>query len=176
MAKPRRHAKRAVLLFAEGATEEAFLRFLGGLIYERGCGHSLKIASANGGSPEDIIEACLSRLELAAYDTCLVLMDTDVPWSENVFQAARDRGLILVGAEPCIEGLLLRLLDDPYYPKVKADSKKCKVRFEEAYLDERQKLNPNAYARIITKEALISKRRQCTALYAILRFIEDGRA
>lgn len=112
--KPKsRHSKRTVLMIGEGDTEVAFLRHLGKLYNERGCGVACNIRCAHGKGPEYILALPERYSRTIQYDHSVVLLDTDLPWPEALVASARSRRVELLPSRPCIEGLLLDVLDIP---------------------------------------------------------------
>lgn len=106
----KRKANRTILIMGEGATEKAFLKHLKNLYGQRGSGLAITIRSATGGSPEAIVRYTENIIKNHAYDRVAILMDTDVEWSKEARERAKKWNITLIGATPCIEGLLLRIL------------------------------------------------------------------
>lgn len=106
----KRKANRTILIMGEGATEKAFLKHLKNLYGQRGSGLAITIRSATGGSPEAIVRYTENIIKNRAYDRVAILMDTDVEWSKEARERAKKWNITLIGATPCIEGLLLRIL------------------------------------------------------------------
>lgn len=127
----RSHGKSPTLLaVGEGDVEEAFLQHLRGLYCATGPenpGVRVTVRNAHGGSPDSIVTYAIGQCRDADYDRRLILLDTDIPWSKATSEKARVKGMVLLGSEPCIEGLLLRILGMP----VPADSDTCKVRLRQ---------------------------------------------
>ncbi len=119
----RRHPRlHTVLLVCEGKTEKAFLQHLKSLYITRGSGVAVKIISAGGKGPEYIVAHAIRRSHRIASDRIRVLMDTDIPITAAVRSKAAQHDIQLIESNPCLEGLLLKILDRP----VPSTSKQCK--------------------------------------------------
>lgn len=62
----------------------------------------------------------------AAYDRAAVLLDTHLEMSMAARKRAKSKKIQIVGSTPCIEGLLLKILDEPV-PDTCAE---CKTRMD----------------------------------------------
>ena len=153
---------RSVLIVGEGLTEEAFLRHLKSLYITRGCGIGLKIRNAHGKGPDHVVGFSIRQRNNAAYDRVIALLDTDDPWPDKVVKRARQKKIELIGSTPCIEGLLLRILNQPV-PEQSAD---CKQRIMN--LINGRLTIPGSYSALITHEALEARRVQIRELDKLL--------
>lgn len=127
----RTHGKSPTLLaVGEGDVEEAFLQHLRGLYCSTGPespGVRVTVRNAHGGSPDSIVTYAIGQCRDADYDRRLILLDTDIPWNKATRDKARVKRMALLGSAPCIEGLLLRILNLP----VPTDSATCKIRLRQ---------------------------------------------
>ncbi len=124
-ASTRRSVSHTVLLVGEGTTEQAFLRYIKSLYISRGCGVGVTIRNAHGKGPDHVVDYAIRQCRNAAYDRVVVLLDTDLEMSAAVRRRARTRKVKIIGATPCIEGLLLKILGE----HVPATSAECKQRY-----------------------------------------------
>ena len=124
MAKKIRHlVKTSLIIVGEGAHDKAFLDHMKELYDGRETNQSVKIASADGGSPKDIIEVVIKKSKNADYDKRYVLMDSDIPLSDKEYKLAKDNKITLLLSEPlCLEGMLLDVLGQ----KSASTSQACK--------------------------------------------------
>ena len=122
MARHRSFPLHTVLLVCEGKTEKAFLQHLKSLYITRGSGVAVKIISAGGKGPEYIVDYAIKRSHRIASDRIRVLMDTDIPITAAVRSKAAQHNVQLVESSPCLEGLLLKILNK----RVPATSNQCK--------------------------------------------------
>lgn len=171
--KPQR-PKITVFAFGEGATEEAFLKYLKSLYAPRGCGVFVKVDSTSGGGPATIVEEAGKGMLWGYFDKGLVLLDTDKAWPSTLGNTALQYNLILIGSRPCIEGLFLSILLPSFDPTV-FDSNRCKERFNGEYLTYDKALDCNNYGSIFSQELLDEKRNEVPELDAIIiRLTEDN--
>lgn len=110
MPSPSRHASRTLLLVGEGETEVAFLNHVKGIYAPRGCGLEVRVLSARGKGPGNVVETVVRHCANRSYDLRAALLDTDVPWSPDVRRKAQGKRIQLLGSTPCLEGLLLEVL------------------------------------------------------------------
>lgn len=159
------------LLFGEGPTEIAFLQYLKSLFHPRGGGFRITVDGDQGGGPANVLAECLSISGVASYHHRFVLMDTDLPWhGEEVIAKASAKRIQLLGSEPCIEGLLLRILGQP----VPATSDSCKRQLREFLPAGTRLTDPRSYPRFLSEEILLSARDRVPALDTIIRFLQTG--
>lgn len=167
--KARKPVLHTVLIVGEGLTEEAFLRHLKSLYVTRGCGVGLKIRNAHGKGPGHVVDFAIRQRNNAAYDRVIALLDTDDPWPDKTVKWAKQKKIVLIGSTPCIEGLLLRILDQPV-PKQSAD---CKQRITN--LINGRLIIPDSYSTLITHEILETRRVQISELDDLLNgFMKPG--
>ena len=112
--KKKRRLNHARLIVGEGLGEKKFLSYLKELYLSRDAGLSVKIKQAQGGDPSCIVAYAIRQARAADFDSVLVWMDTDVPWSATLKgKAAGNRPpIMLLGSEPCLEGFLLSILGE----------------------------------------------------------------
>lgn len=158
-----RKANRTLLVVGEGPTEEVFLKYLKSLFVERGSGLSVTIRSATGGSPADIVRHTEKISKNKAYDNITILLDADITLLAETEQRIKKLKFILLKSEPCIEGLLLKILDKPV-PTQSEDCKKMCTRHFTGSL-----LNETTYASLIRKELLETKRNHLPVLDQLLK-------
>jgi hypothetical protein len=156
-----------VFFGSEGENEEAFLGHLKS-VYSRGKA-SVTIRHAGGKSPDWIVEKSTTQRAGKRYDYSAILMDTDKPWG-NAKQAALSAGFDAVfGSSPCLEGLLLSILNDLPIP---TDSHECKDTFQAKYNRGKNVLTEEACSKCLTKEYLDQARRRVPLLDIIIRRLE----
>lgn len=170
MAKPRRSnkaskrkiVKKTVIIVGEGLTEKAFLEYLRQFYIKRNSGISVKIQAATGGSPESILKYINGIIEQFDYDSKAILMDTDKEWSLLLRKKAQQKKIKLIGSQPCIEGLILEILEH----NVPYESKSCKDACCKLF---RGKLtNKETYQEQLSFERIEQKRQGISTLNEIL--------
>lgn len=111
MARMRKAKLATLIVVGEGLHESAFLRHMKNLYDDRHTGQTVKIDSADGGSPLDIIKTTTRKYRHADYDRRYVLMDSDVSIRQQDYDAARKARIKLVISTPvCLEGMLLEVV------------------------------------------------------------------
>lgn len=112
MAGKKKHLQLASLIIVgEGPHDKAFLLHMKDLYDSRTTGQKVKIETADGGSPKDIIRSAIKNRHIA-YDRRYVLMDSDIPLSVQVTKYAKQNKIIIIQSTPiCLEGMLLEILD-----------------------------------------------------------------
>jgi hypothetical protein len=103
--------KRATLIIVgEGAHDKAFLNHMKQL-YDGETGQAVKVDSADGGSPGNIIQTTNRKYKHADYDRRFILMDADVTIQQQDRDSARKFNIELIISTPvCLEGMLLEVL------------------------------------------------------------------
>lgn len=158
--KPR-STRATAQIVCEGFTEEAFCKHLKSL-YARDCGVRVAIHNVRGGSPHDVIQAALQR---KGYDRTLVFFDADKPLPETWRRKSLAAGHVMVISDPCVEALLLAILDRP----VPAHTAACKKAFE-SVLPGNLKFDSRAYATPFPKTLLdASKHPQLLTLRSVFQ-------
>ncbi|MCG5514074.1 hypothetical protein [Ectothiorhodospira shaposhnikovii] len=109
----------------------------------------MTVKAADGGGPGKIIDAVCRRYSPRDFDQVFILMDEDVPISQNAYDKARKNNISVLSSTPyCLEGMLLDITGQP----VGEDSRQCKKRLQE------QLAGPptahESYARLLTRERL----------------------
>jgi len=117
--KPRR-AQHTTLIVVEGDTEVALVKYLKGLC-GRNCGTRVTPENAHGGSGDFVLKLAIKLCK--AYDARACLYDTDrAPETKKYIRKAKQLGIQEIKSTPCIEALLLEILED----KVPASTEDCK--------------------------------------------------
>ena len=119
-----RKLKQTLVFIGEGETEKAFLQHIKTL-YADG---SLKITvkSAGGKGPSNVIGDAIGTKDNSGCDQVAVLLDTDIPWPKTKVKQAQAKKIKLIGATPCIEGLMLDILEQPQ--PIPSNNTTCKAR------------------------------------------------
>lgn len=106
----RRVVVTTVLLVGEGDADVAFLGHLKTLYVPRGVGVSVTVRNAHGKGPENVLDTVICQSRNAHFDLKGALLDADIPWTAVLEKQARQQRIQLIGAKPCLEGLLLSIL------------------------------------------------------------------
>ena len=105
-----RVAHHTILLVGEGTADWAFLKYIKSLYISRGCGVSAKVLNAHGKGPDRVVGYAIRQGQNAAYDRIVTLLDIDLEMSAAVRRGAKSKKIQIIGAAPCLEGLLLKIL------------------------------------------------------------------
>ena len=159
--------KRAVLIFGEGPTDKAFIGHVRDVVVDRFGPTSVKVDCGQGGSPECIVDALERRVRNADFDVVVVAIDSDVGISVETRRRIAAAGFILTTFEPCLECVLLEILDDPPQGFLACDA--CKRQFHERYISARKKRHRSYYRRDFTSDVLVEARGRVTALDRLIR-------
>jgi hypothetical protein len=165
-----RKIRKTLLLVGEGDTEEAFLKYLRSRYCTNGQGVNATVCNAHGKGPQHVVVSAIRQSRNADYDRVVVLMDTDIPWDAETLKQAESNDIVLVGSQPCVEGLLLDILEQP----IPEASRACKDAIQKKIpgVDLTEAKN---YQTHFSYQVLESARRKIAELDNLLKYIE-GRA
>ncbi len=110
MARRQHQVRPTLLAVGEGDGDCAFLKHLRSLYCSNGVGYTTTIRNAHGKGPEHVIDFAAQHAKIYRYDRVIALLDTDIPWSDKLLKTARRARIEIVGSTPCLEGLLLSIL------------------------------------------------------------------
>lgn len=169
--KQTRKAKRTIIFYVEGSTEEAFLKYLR-RIYARNSGVAVTIRNGQGGSADGIVQRAICYP--GGFDRRVTVLDNDK--SKN--EMAKARALAKIGEVeivencPCLEALLLRILSGG---KILADanSRYYKKEFEKKHICENKRCDIDEYAKIFPKTLLDGSRKKVKELGRIVGLMEN---
>ncbi len=162
--KPRQ-TKKTILFVGEGPTEKAFLQYIKELHITRDMNVVVKVECGAGGSPESVVERAVRLKGSRAYDACFVLIDQDRPYAPDTVLARRAKKkppVNILLSTPCIEGLLLTILDHQGFSQNTATSDDCKRMLRDHYMPADKMTDKRSYVRLFSKERL-NDRRACVA-------------
>ncbi len=170
--KKRRYAQKTFLLYGEGLGEEMFLKHLRGL-YSRDSGTAVKIRKGKGGSAVDII--FYTEKEPGEFDCRIAILDNDKEESEmeKAREEAKKRKIKIFEHNPCLEAILLSILDDSTNYADKG-SAWCKHEFESKYIEKSKRMDKREYERIFPQILLDGQSSKIPEL-ALLISLMEGR-
>ena len=169
-----RHTKKTVLIVGEGPTEKAFLQYLKDQYITREMDIAVQVECGSGGSPISVVEKAVRLKGSRAYDKCFVLVDADLPFEpdEELEKRMRRKPHIeMLNATPCIEGLLLAILDSNFSQQATTSVESKRV-FETKHLPEDKKTDKRSYERIFSRQVIEERRSEVLELDAILKAME----
>lgn len=152
--KKRRSANKTLFVLGEGFSDGIFLRHLKKL-YSFNSGYAITIKNGKGGDAKSIVTEAIRTP--GAFDKRIVVLDNDKPESEmeEARITARKKKIELIENTPCLEALLLSIIDKK---PVNKDTGWCKKEFESKYLSKNKRSEPKEYDKLFQKDLLDSKR------------------
>ena len=100
-----------LIIVGEGPHDKAFLNHMKSLYDDRTTGQKVKIDSADGGSPADIINTIIRKFRNTEFDKRYILLDSDIPIKQQDRERAKKAKIELIESTPvCIEGMLLEVI------------------------------------------------------------------
>jgi hypothetical protein len=162
------------LIFGEGLNEDAFLRHLRSL-YSYNSNVAVTIRKGRGGTADGIV---IDASNIPGdFDRRVVVLDNDKGQREmnNARSEAKHRGIILVENTPCLEALLLAILNDgkTYSAKV---SSWCKSEFESNFLTKKKRAEMDEYVKLFPKTVLDKQRLKIPGLNSLILLMETTAA
>jgi hypothetical protein len=168
--KKRRAAKKTILIYGEGQSDECFLKLLRKL-FAQNSGAALTVKKGNGGIPKAIVEAALKYA--GDFDRRIVVIDNDKSKKEmtSARNLAKEYNVDLIENTPCLEGLLLSILEIKTNYKSKT-SAWCKREFEKKYVSKKQRADIHHYEQLFSKEKLENKKNTIPELKKLITLME----
>lgn len=173
--KPTKNTKKTILIVGEGETEKAFLQHLKELLVSREADFVVKVECGSGGGPKGVVQKTIRLRSSRAYDKCFVLVDADRPFEPDSKLEDRMRKkprVEMLKSTPCVEGLLLAVLQHRNFSQTSVTSDYCKREFEAKYIPADKKTDKRSYAERFTEEIIRSRRAAVAELEAILKAMQ----
>ncbi|MGP9676874.1 MULTISPECIES: hypothetical protein [unclassified Halomonas] len=109
----RQSSKTTLLIVGEGADDQAFIKNMHQMCRTDHSDIRPKIEKQSGGSPGNIIDNVTRKYSHQAFDQRFIVLDADVPLSQQERDRARKHGYqIILWAPVCLEGALLEVLGE----------------------------------------------------------------
>lgn len=158
-----------MIFIGEGKAEKAFLLYLRS-IYSI---NTLKVTikAAGGKGPSNVIGDAIAISKIGDYDEISVLLDTDIEWPAHKIKEAKERGIELVASTPCLEGLLLDILNQKTRYKCKSDE--CKKLLHGQLTG--KETEKDSYHKLFTKEVLDNARGRVKSLDTLIKLLCDNK-
>ncbi|MFA4936976.1 MAG: RloB domain-containing protein [Patescibacteria group bacterium] len=156
------------MVFGEGFDEEMFLKHLKSL-YSYKSNVAITIKKGKGGDAKNIvIDADKTP---GAFDRKIVILDNDKTKTEmtKARQEAKNRNIELIENTPCLEHLLVSILDKKPSGK---NSDWCKGEFESKYLSKKKRGELSEYIKLFPKKLLDIKRLKISELNKLILIME----
>lgn len=168
-----RSVKKTFLIIGEGLGEVVFLKHLKSL-YSLDNNTDVRIRKGKGGSAESVvIDACLYRGDFFKRS---VVIDNDR--GEEMMKKAREeaekRGINVIENLPCLEALLLSILENAKQFD-KETTKWCKKEFHSKYLDEKTRRDPEKFAAKFPKSLLDKQQLKIPMLKTLILLVQGAK-
>ena len=166
--KKRRQASKTLLMFGEGFSDGMFLKHLKKL-YSFNVGVAITVKKGKGGDAKSIVIDAIRTP--GAFDKKVVVLDNDKPKKEMVGarQTAKSEGIKLLENTPCLEYLLILIIDNKIGEK---NSSWYKSEFELKYINKNKRGEPSEYEKLFPKKLLDSKRLVIVELDKLISIME----
>lgn len=166
--KKKRQASKTLLVFGEGFGEEMFLKHLKSL-YSYKSNVAITVKKGKGGDAQNIVIDA-DRIP-GAFDRKIVILDNDKTKTEmaKARLEAKNRGIEIIENTPCLEYLLISILDKKPTGK---NSDWCKGEFESKFLSKKKRGEPSEYIKLFPKKLLDIKRLKISELNKLILVME----
>lgn len=171
MARTLRIQKTTVFAFGEGEAERIFLKHVRSLYAVNKT--SVRVDDAGGKDVSYILEKAVRVRGNLKYNHSFILLDTDREWTNPVKNKAKTKGFELVGSSPCIEGLLLTVLE-PATNHSNRSSSDCKRAFQSSYLNGKRTLTDGDCKRLFSKSVIDGVISDIPILKRIIKIMEGN--
>lgn len=170
--KKRRTARRTLLLYGEGLCEEMFLKHLKRL-YAHNRNVAVTIRNGRGGNPASIVARAGNAP--GGFDVRVVVLDNDKGLKEirQARSEAGDRSIQLFENKPCLETLLLSVLDGGVDYE-RRSSGWCKEQFQSQYTSKKKRADIREYQRVFPKDLLDTERTRVKGLDRLIALMEGS--
>jgi len=131
----------------------------------------IRAKQGNGGAP-DILVIEASNV-LGGFDRRVVKLDRDRTHDEikKAERIAKKLNIELIWSVPCIEALLLAILENKDFSGYK--SKTCKQNFEKRYITSDKRTDSRAYESLFSIHVIESARKKLPELESLIHFITN---
>lgn len=170
---PQIKTRKTVFVCGEGMEDSAFLRYLHDLYHRRQFDPRVNIISGRGGTSDGVVYDASKKC--GGYDYKYVVLDDDKGKEEKkAAQEAADRnGIVVIFHTPCLEWLLLTILeDDTFKPTYKGG--RCKYTFEHKYFAGKSRTDWMDYKSVFPK-SLLNRRMKLVPELKRLYYLVRGR-
>lgn len=167
-----RFERKTLLIFCEGEADQTFLRHLRSIYCanQKPSAPKVSVKKGRGGSAHNLIIDAFRVPGLFTKRAVKLDSDRGKEEAEKAKQTATSKKINLLFSNPCLEALLLQILD----PKTKISSwssSKCKSEFERRFIPKLKRTQTSVYRDIFTKEILDEARARLPELDEIVVFM-----
>lgn len=165
-----RSVRKTALIYCEGAHDLAFVRHLINTYVTTGKTKvRIRTKQGNGGAPDTLVLE--ANNVLGSFDRRIVKLDKDRSQDEirKAEQMSKKTGIKLIWSIPCIEALLLTIIEHKDFSRYK--SKTCKQRFEAKYIPSGKRADSRAYGNLFPISIVEEARKTIPELNSLIDFI-----
>lgn len=168
----KRLTKKTRLIYAEGLHEEVFLKFLHQHFSNKNV--PITIKRGKGGSADQLIVEASKTF--GGFTERVVVLDEDKPKKEieKAVQKSNELGIIIVKNFPCLESVLLSILDHSKEYTNK-NSAWCKKEFQNKHIHEEDRDDLKKYERLFPLRLLVKRRKTLKTLDNLIKIVESKR-
>lgn len=169
MATKKRRIVIPSLAYGEGSDDEEFLRYIKRTYAQH---KTVKFDNGHGGSPTEVVATMLRRNDFSAYGSKIVLFDDDRPETKEAISNAKEKQILPVVSQQCIEYELLKIIgaNKKALSRAKTSSQNAKKEFAKYGCEHTQE----SYAKNFPKDQLDKTRKTNNWLNAIIEFFEKS--
>jgi len=168
--KKRREAKKTILLYCEGSDDKTFLNYLKEL-FARDSGVFVNIKENHGGEANGVLRGVLKQIKA---DIMVCIYDIDTGVDIALKQKVKKQDILCIENSPCLESLLLTILEKEKDYSNYQKCNQCKKIFESKYLDKKKRKNKRNYAKFFPKKLLIQKAKTIENLKILIDLINGN--
>ena len=170
MIKKKIKQKHTIFIYCEGQTDHSFIQYLIN-IFSNFEEKNIESKKGQGGGPSIMIRK--TAREPGEYDERYIFLDVDQRENKDKKKCeddARRQGIELIWSDPCLEGLLLQILNG--HPQM-SDSQKYKKYFKEEYNSNKRQYDSEMFERLFPKEKLVSKKEKIPTLKELIEIVNN---
>lgn len=116
--------RQTLLIVGEGDAEVIFVRHVKAVCAES-VGRSVQTINAHGKGGMHVLQKAINHMKNRDYDKVVLLLDTDIDWSNAERAKAAKKRIGVIESTPCLEAWLLQIAG----VQVEGDTRVCKRAF-----------------------------------------------
>jgi hypothetical protein len=166
--------QEVILVYCEGREDSAFIKYLHILFHRKNKDPKIKTVSGWGGTADGIVKE--ASLFFGDYSCRVAIIDNDKPKKEidRADEEAQKRNIKLIKNTPCLECLLLKILDKEDEISL-TSSRICKRNFENLYFQNKSRTSMNDYGAVFPKKVLNLKYKEIPELKILVDLVRGIR-
>ena len=168
----KRRVRRTIFIYCEGKTDHLFVKFLKSMYWDYR-NKVVKPKQGSGGGPKTFFIEVLKNAQVRNYDEKYIVLDSNSKGEEEkskIQKKGKDSHIELIWQRPCLEGVLLRILNGNQF--INMSSRQCKSQFKREYLSKNTSFSESLLKKLFTKEVLDKKRQEVQELNRLIQVME----